>query len=126
MIFSLIYLFSGIICSAIAFYFFHKNSEKHITILLQKNKILQDENGGLLVKTGVLEEQVRTLQSDKEEFNLLKKTHQQLHIDFTNAQAQLVAANEKLENQKLELEGIGDRFKFEFKNLAQNILEEKN
>ena len=32
---------------------------------------------------------------------------------------------EKMQTQKLEVEQLGDRFKFEFRNLAQSILDEK-
>ncbi|HLP38205.1 DNA recombination protein RmuC [Lacibacter sp.] len=39
---------------------------------------------------------------------------------------QLHAANEKLHTQKQDLEALGEKFRFEFKNLAQGILDEKS
>jgi DNA recombination protein RmuC len=39
--------------------------------------------------------------------------------------AKFQAAEERLENQKKEIEQIGEYFKSEFKNLAQAILGEK-
>ncbi|MEO5648280.1 MAG: DNA recombination protein RmuC [Chitinophagaceae bacterium] len=59
--------------------------------------------------------------------------YNQLRGDYTTAQSQLSAlkenlksAEEKLAGQKQELQEIGEKFRFEFRNLAQTILEEKS
>lgn len=58
---------------------------------------------------------------------------QQLSDDYTKAQAELaglkqnlLSSEEKLKTQKQELEQLGEKFRFEFRNLAQSILEEKS
>jgi DNA recombination protein RmuC len=84
---------------------------------------------GVKNKTAAIEERVQQqilLTSE------LKKEKQELVIDKEELIARLSKAEskndfleEKLLQQKEELNKIGESFKFEFKNLAQNILEEK-
>ena len=104
-----VYFFIGVLFSGVISYVLYRNMGLQKTVLLNEKIELQNVN------YTKLENQKIELQSDKE--NLL--------IKLSSRDAQLIAANEKLELQKKELETMADTFKFEFKNLAQNILEEK-
>ena len=63
------------------------------------------------------------------EQNAVSKRYQKENEIFQNQlalfKAKFQAAEEKLETQKKEMQELGDRFKSEFRNLAQTILEEK-
>jgi DNA recombination protein RmuC len=63
------------------------------------------------------------------EQNAVSKRYQKENEIFQNQlalfKAKFQAAEEKLETQKKEMQELGDRFKAEFRNLAQTILEEK-
>ena len=104
-----VYFFIGVLFSGVISYVLYRNMGLQKSVLLNEKIELQN------VHYTKLENQKIELQSDKE--NLM--------IKLSNRDAQLIAANEKLELQKKELETMADAFKFEFKNLAQNILEEK-
>lgn len=110
MITLLIAFLAGAIISAISTFFICRNNlTQKIAILNEK---LQVQNNGM----AKLENEKQLLQADKEK----------LLMNLTANEFKLIAVNDKLATQKIELEGIADKFKFEFKNLAQNILEEKS
>ncbi len=84
-----------------------------------------------VLKTGSVALQER-LQQQMNVHNQLLKEKQQLEsmkdaliARATKAESEIIFLNEKLQQQKEELNQIGENFKFEFRNLAQNILEEK-
>ncbi|HEV3250778.1 MAG TPA: DNA recombination protein RmuC, partial [Puia sp.] len=63
------------------------------------------------------------------EQNAISKRYQKENEILQNQlalfKAKFQAAEEKLETQKKEMQELGDRFRSEFRNLAQSILEEK-
>lgn len=68
------------------------------------------------------------LQSMTEQCNGLKRYQRDneiINTQLTLYKTKFHAAEEKLELQKAELEMIGSQFKYEFRNLAQTIFEEK-
>ncbi len=136
----IIYFLAGMLISAIAAYVLHRIWLKNQTAPLQERirqqQVVQDE----------LQQQIRQLQNEKDALlpeatkaELLKESlHQQisawhtLQAEYDLMKSQFIAAKENLKNaeeklssQKEELNEIGERFRFEFRNLAQNIMEEK-
>lgn len=69
-----------------------------------------------------LDETIFALKKDKQ---ILSTEKEDLIARLSKAESKNDFLEEKLQRQKQELNEIGERFKFEFKNLAQNILEEK-
>ena len=99
-----------------------------------------------LLTSGELQSEIKSLRLDKEgfirqvsgtenqltylneQFNLSKrhqKENELMQGQLAMFKAKYQAAEEKLETQKQEIESLGNRFRFEFRNLAQGILEEK-
>ena len=80
-------------------------------------------------KVAAMEEKIQQqilLASDlKKEKQLLSAQKEELIIRASKAESHVSFLEEKLLQQKEDLNKIGESFKFEFKNLAQNILEEK-
>ena len=100
----------------------HANTQIVLETQLQK---LQSEKDSLLPvasKAGFLEESLR---SQKNEYQHLLEEHQSIQNQLAALKEKLANAEEKLALQKDELSRIGESFKFEFRNLAQSILEEK-
>ncbi len=63
------------------------------------------------------------LEAEQKKHHELQQVHQQTLHQLAVTGEQLQAANERFNTQKQELEQIGDRFRHEFKVLAQGILE---
>jgi len=95
-------------------------------MLQQDSKVLQSDKESLIEKHAKAESQLAFL---REQYILLtryQKENEVLQTQHAMFKAKYQAAEDKLQNQKREMEQLGDRFKFEFKNLAQTILEEKS
>ena len=56
---------------------------------------------------------------------MLQGQHEAIQKQMAILQTQLETAHEKLSNQKEQLKLFGEKFRFEFRNLAQGILDEK-
>ncbi len=131
---------TGIFITAIIAYLFHrsglKNQSAALLESLQQHTIVQNQ----------LQQQVQLLQKEKDvlftqaaktefindslnaqniAYDKLQQEYRTVQNQFTAIKENLKNADEKLALQKEELNKIGDSFKFEFRNLAQNILEEK-
>lgn len=76
---------------------------------------LNENLGNQRVRIDVLERERSTLLSDKE--NLVRQLAQ--------SETTVAGMKEKLDEQKQQLQKMGEQFRFEFANLAQNIFEEK-
>ena len=90
-----------------------------------KVKSLQAEKEALIRQHVQAETQLTFL---NEQYNLSKryqKENELLQAQLAMFKAKYQATEEKLETQKQEIESIGNRFRFEFRNLAQTILDEK-
>jgi DNA recombination protein RmuC len=66
----------------------------------------------------LLEEQYQVCQRQQKEYQVMQS-------QLAMFKAKFQAAEEKLASQKMEMEQLGEKFRSEFKNLAQSILEEK-
>ncbi|MCW3091538.1 MAG: recombinase RmuC [Ferruginibacter sp.] len=100
--------------------------EQQSVLQLQQEKSIQQKDREALLSRAVLAEGANLfLQQESEQFRQLQTEHQLIQQQFAILQVQLESAYEKLAGQKQELEAIGEKFRFEFRNLAQGILDEK-
>ncbi len=129
---------AGIIIAAIIAYFLHravlKNQSDALLERLQQQTNAQNQ---LQQQFQQLQKDILVIQATKAEFlndslnaqiiayDKLQQQYQFTQNQFTAIKENLKNAEEKLALQKEELNKIGESFKFEFRNLAQNILEEK-
>jgi len=88
-------------------------------------KQLQKEKEDLLSRATHAEGANKLLLQEFEQYHILQQEHLKTINQLAVLQTQLSSANDKLTGQKEELESISEKFRFEFKNLAQGILEEK-
>jgi len=125
-----IYLFSGLIIGCLAtwlifhFYFKNKNplNADEVKILeSQKNeleiniKVTEGKNENLISESGILREELATEREKSGKCsNLLAARTEELKN-----------VNQKLEDQKKDIELLQEKFQIQFKNLANEILEEK-
>lgn len=91
--------------------------EEHASVQLQRETLLK-ETAGLQSRLQFLNEQFTASKRYQKENEILASQLSMFKVKFQ-------AAEEKLEHQKKEMEQLGERFKFEFSNLAQSIFEEK-
>jgi DNA recombination protein RmuC len=140
---SILYIILSLIALAvgafIGWFISQARSGKSITLLTEKHRQLESANNDL-------HQLNQKLSSEKEDYfgryqaitgklSVLEQEHskaQQLQLDhqalvkqLATMKEQLNAANEKLLTQKQDVEQLGEKFRFEFKNLAQGILDEK-
>ena len=93
---------------------------------MQQEKLQQQtEKESLLSRVAQSESTNHFLQKEFDQYHLLQVQHEAIQKKMAILQTQLETAYEKLTNQKDELESIGEKFRFEFRNLAQGILDEK-
>jgi DNA recombination protein RmuC len=131
----------GIILSVVLCWLFFRNQLKHQLIpveqklqqqLIEFNGLVADRNAlqlrkeELLGRTAAAETRNEYLQEQYQQFVLLQQNHHEIQKQLTEANAALKNTQEKLLQQKGELNQIGEKFKFEFRNLAQSIMEEKS
>ena len=105
----ILYFVAGIIITAIIAYAIHRSVLKNQTATLLERLQQQANSQNLLLQ-------------EKQQLQLMKE---ELISRATKAESRIGFLGEKLLQQKDELNHIGESFKFEFRNLAQNILEEK-
>jgi len=126
-----VFLFIGILIGAVAAWLFLKGK------LSQKNPINEQEIEGLKIEVNersisikVAEEKINGLTVDLEKVNNQLKEKEghilKLTRDLTAKTSDYGHLSEKLKEQKEELEGIREKFTIEFKNLANEILDEKS
>ncbi len=89
------------------------------------NERLHKEKEELIAHVTRNESRLQFLEDQNTSYQRYQKEYQIIQSQLAMFKAKFQAAEEKLLLQKEEMEQIGDRFKFEFKNLAQSILEEK-
>ncbi|MEP7142938.1 MAG: DNA recombination protein RmuC [Ferruginibacter sp.] len=93
---------------------------------LQEEKLqYQKERDDLLSRAVQAEGTNKFLRQESDHYHQLQLDHQAIQKKIAILQTQLDSAHEKLAGQKQELESIGEKFRFEFRNLAQGILDEK-
>lgn len=136
----ILYFFAGIVITSAAAYFLHQSFVKsqvvsfqekygqqstYINQMVEQLKLLQNEKDVLLAKATKADFFENELNIRKSELHNLQNEHQLTQNQFAAIKENYKNALEKLSLQKEELNQIGESFKFEFRNLAQNILEEK-
>ena len=135
-----LYFFAGIVLAAVVAWLLYRSLYRNMAAGF-RNQLAEQS---LLVQQ--LNDRNRQLQSEKENLvplaaqatffenalRLKEQSFDQVQKDYQEVQTRLSALNEnhknvleKLALQKQELNTMGEAFKFEFRNLAQNILEEK-
>lgn len=99
---------TGILFLLIGYGFAYFISRSHLSRLEERNSNLSD----------VTDEMKETVRQETERANRAEKELVKLNADYQNLK-------ERLQEQKKELEDLQDKFRDEFKNLANEILEEK-
>jgi DNA recombination protein RmuC len=140
MISYILYFAAGIIITAIIAYLLHRSLVKNQMATLverlqqqssSQNQLqlqvlqLQKDKDLLLAQATKAEYLGESLAAQNIAYNKLQQEYQVVQNQFVAINENLKNAEEKLALQKEELNKIGESFKFEFRNLAQNILEEK-
>ncbi len=100
-------------------------AKQALQVIQLEIKQLQKEKEDLLSRATHAEGANKLLLQEFEQYHLLQQEHLKTINQLAVLQTQLSSANDKLTGQKEELESISEKFRFEFKNLAQGILEEK-
>jgi DNA recombination protein RmuC len=91
-----------------------------------KMKMLQTDKEGLIRQCVQAESQLSFLNEQYSFSKRYQKENELLLSQLAMFKAKYHATEEKLETQKQEIESLGNRFRFEFRNLAQTILDEKS
>lgn len=125
-IFIIIYGLAFIVGFILLYYRMGKSGNKNSAVALEQMKLQVDE---LNKEKSALEERTRMLQVQSGQANLQAKDKDASILDLSN---KLTASNteysnllKKLDEQNADLEKLQDKFRVEFKNLANEILEEK-
>ncbi len=122
----LIYLFLGLIIGIIASWFIAKYKFQSLDKgSLNNLENLKKENEDILRKNIVLEEKVKNIAILKTEINEKEQHIIKLTANISAKDADIKNIKERLDENKKEIEKIQEKFRFEFKNLANEILEEK-
>jgi DNA recombination protein RmuC len=109
MVTTLIIILTSLLTAAIAWLLHRSTLSKHLAVL---NSQLQLQGISL-----------QQLEKEKNQLEVEKDT---LLARAVKSEGQVDFLKEKLETQKQQLEKIGDQFRFEFRNLAQTIFDEKS
>jgi DNA recombination protein RmuC len=128
---------SGILLTAVAVWALRSRllvkTEHSSEILLrsmeaERNQLVVQRDG-LLAEMGQLKGELsssnRQLQEQKKDLQLQSEQASTARAEVARLSANLRSAEEKLSAQKNDLEEIGQKMRFEFKSLANSILEEK-
>jgi len=136
----ILYFVSGIFITAFIAYFLHRlylknqsatllerlqqqsNAQNLLQVQFEKLRVEKDTLLASATKADILDQ---SLKSQIIAYDKLLQQYQSVQNQFAAIKEKLANAEEKLALQKEELSQIGESFKFEFRNLAQNILEEK-
>lgn len=121
-----IFLLAGILLGyAIAwFYLLSRGTDTTVNTELEL-KLNERDNEVARLKAG-LESGEKFYREVKADLDLLRENNNVLLAAKTIAESDFRNANEKLENQKKELEEMQTRLKTEFKNIANEVLEDKS
>ena len=114
----------AMLVALICWLFLRNQHQLHNRLLAERND-LQQQKENLLQRTAIAESRNVFLDKQQQQYMQLQHEHQQTLNQLTSAESDLKNAAEKLQLQKEELLHIGQQFQAEFRNLAQNIMEEK-
>lgn len=97
-----------------------------VSDLTSQNRQLSKEKDEYLAHFQISTGKLSILEQEQGRAEQTKLAYQSSLSELATVKEQLNAANEKLLTQKQDLEELGEKFRFEFKNLAQGILDEKS
>ncbi|MDO9375020.1 MAG: DNA recombination protein RmuC [Ferruginibacter sp.] len=122
----------GLITGLLVLYFFKLNLEQQLRASTERQNqdqqrlvLLQADKDQLLARATTAEGSNKFLEKEFQDYSELQRAHQQVEKRMVSLQEQLKHAEEKLATEKIALEEMSERFRFEFRNLAQGIMEEK-
>jgi DNA recombination protein RmuC len=128
-------ILSGLICWL---YFRNQLQQKYLPLeeklqqqqlafnqLLAERNTLQTDKDTLLQRAATAESRNSFLDGQNRLYGLLQQDYQLSQNQLSTARATVKNTEEKLEQQKEELNNIGQKFQAEFRNLAQTLLDEK-
>ncbi len=126
-----LFLIAGIIAGSLLSWFYARTKFlSKINVLPVEWENFQNELNTSRTNTKVAEEKLKMLEANLEKLSLqiLEKDNSILDLTskFTAKSSDFEHLSKKLNEQKLELEQIRVRFNLEFRNLANEILEEKS
>lgn len=127
----LVFLFIGIFVGfAIGFLLSKIKKPSEETVAKQDFENLLNTKNSLEIERGKLEERASLLAEEVKATiaNLSDERSKvlQLNTELTAAQSAIKNTNEKLQEQKAEVEQLQEKFKTEFKNIANELLEDKS
>lgn len=122
----LIGLLVGIVLFGLAYLLFRRTNQKNIP---ENNEDLPQKVRGLELNLSRIETEKQGVSEDNSKLNVkleeISKENLQLHKDLASRAETLNHLNEKLKNQSKDIEETQKKLQAEFKNLANDILEEK-
>jgi len=123
---NIVFLLIGVVLGfAIAFLYLRSRSTENPVNVELEQKLKERENDISRLKAG-LESGEKIYRETKTELDLLRDINSALLAAKTAAESNFNNALEKLDTQKKELEEIQTRLKTEFKNIANELLEDKS
>lgn len=120
----IIWLIAGVLIGGVIAWLLMKNKQNALANdYVKKNSELEGSLAIAEERAGGL---VFQLTEARTELNAERKQTLQLSSDLSKREAEYAALSEKLAEQKAEVEKLNQKFSVEFKNLANEILEEKS
>ena len=120
----LIYLLIGLLAGGFGAWFFaRQQAQKGQTPLRDELSNVQNE---LRFAQDKLSDREEALRQNEEKLEQLRQEHREVHSQLSRSQTEHKNLKEKLDEQKAELEKLNEKFAVEFKNLANEIFEEKS
>ena len=123
----IVYFFIALIFSLIGFYIGKLLSklalEKEKTSIEKEKSVLEERVALVQQAKALANENFMTLQN---EFKTLQQEKENLIVKNTNQQSEIANLEEKLADNKSQIEQLQEKFNKEFENLANKILDEKS
>ncbi len=127
---TILYLFSGMFLGGITtwliLYYYNKSKNP---FSVEEVKLLEDQNNDLEVSIKLTDGKLLNAQEESEKLREELTTEREKYREASNSLAtrtqELKNLNQKLEDQKSDIENLQEKFQIQFKNLANDILEEK-
>lgn len=130
-----IYLVVGLMVGFAAAYFFVKMKSQKGQVdvekaFLDKEKTFQEEKVNAEKQSLIWEERFNSLKKDSEEWKTelqnYREENKNLNVRLENAKVQFINQEDKLNEQKKDLQDIQKKFTTEFENVANKILEKNS
>lgn len=126
----LLFLFIGLVLGFVTAYFYLKTKASHPPDFLNEKELWLNEKGSLEQEKSVWEERatsaIEQLNALRNEVKDKQDKVEILMQDLATEKSNFLNVSEKLETQKKELETLEKRFTVEFRNIANELLEDKS